>query len=107
MWLYLIRKPPLPGTLHLASKKDMAARKEWTEWHLTTAGWQRGAMRVQGQGNTWVDDPPDRIVSFVYQEVETSAAPGPRISCEETWRSKTATNMDELLQQYGACPHSL
>jgi hypothetical protein len=85
----------------------MAARKEWTEWHLTPAGWQRGATRVQGKGNTWADDPEDRIVSFVYQEIETSASPTPRVSSEETWRSKTATGVDELIRQHGGCPQKL
>ncbi len=85
----------------------MAARKEWTEWHLTPAGWQRGATRVQGKGNTWVDDPEDRIISFVYQEVETSASPEIRRSAEETWRSKTATEVDALVTQHGGCPQKL
>ena len=85
----------------------MAARKEWTEWHLTPAGWQRGATRVQAKGNTWVDDPEDRVVSFTYQEIETSAAPEVRTSLEETWRSKTATNIAELLTRYGTAPAKL
>ena len=82
-------------------------RKEWTEWHLTPSGWLRGATRVQGKGNTWVDDPEDRVLSFVYQEVETSAAPEVKRSSEETWRSKTAPDIDQLLDQHGACPQKL
>ena len=85
----------------------MAVRKEWTEWHLTPAGWQRGATRVQGKGNTWVDDPEDRVVSFVYQEVETSTSPEVKRSSEETWRSKTADGVDALLAQHGGCPQTL
>ena len=42
----------------------MAPRREWTEWHLTPAGWQRGATRVHGQGNTWADEPEDRVLSY-------------------------------------------
>ena len=85
----------------------MAPRKEWTEWHLTPAGWQRGAVRVHGKGNTWVDDPEDRVLSYVYQEVETSASPGPRCSSEETWRSKTAKGIEQLLEEHGGCPQKL
>jgi hypothetical protein len=85
----------------------MAVRKEWTEWHLTPAGWQRGATRVHGKGNTWGDDPEDRVISFVYQEIETSASPAPKISSEETWRSKTATGIEDLLSQHGPCPQKL
>lgn len=85
----------------------MAIRNEWTEWHLTPEGWQRGATRVQGKGNTWVDEPGDRVLSYVYKEVETSASPEPRVSAEETWRSKTATDIDALLRQHGPSPKQL
>ena len=84
----------------------MAVRKEWTEWHLTPAGWQKGSTRVQGQGNTWADEPEERVLSFVYTEQETPAS-GLTCGGEETWRSKTATNIDELLKQFGACPQKL
>ncbi len=85
----------------------MALRNEWTEWHLTPRGWERGATRVQGKGNTWTVEPEDRALSFVYKEVETSASPEVRKSAEETWRSKTATNVNDLLRQYGTCPERL
>jgi hypothetical protein len=85
----------------------MAVRKEWTEWHLTPGGWQRGATRVHGQGNTWVDEPEDRVLSSVYQELETSASTQVKKWVEETWRSKNAANVDELLKQYGPCPEKL
>lgn len=87
--------------------RDMAMRNEWTEWHLTANGWQRGSVRVQGKGNTWADEPEDRVLSSMYKEVETSSNPQPVITVEETWRSKTATNIDELLQQHGGLPQKL
>ena len=85
----------------------MAMRNEWTEWHLTPGGWQRGSTRVQGRGNNWMDEPEDRVLSYVYKEVETSASPETRVSAEETWRSKTATDIDSLLQQHGLSPRQL
>ncbi len=85
----------------------MAPRREWTEWHLTPAGWQRGATRVHGQGNTWADEPEDRVLSYQYAETETSASPEARITYEETWRSKTAAGIEELLKQHGSCPRKL
>ena len=85
----------------------MAIRNEWTEWHLTPEGWQRGSTRQQGKGNTWADEPEDRVLSFVYKEVETGSTPEPRVSAEETWRSKTATDIDALVQQHGECPQKL
>ncbi len=85
----------------------MAVRKEWTEWHLTPNGWQRGATRVHDQGNTWVDEPEDRVLSFVYQELETSGSEGIKKWAEETWRSKSATNIEELTRKYGPAPEKL
>lgn len=85
----------------------MAARKEWTEWHLTPRGWERGATRVHGQGNTWIEEPLDRVLSFVYQELETDSSPEVKKWAEETWRSKKAENVDTLIKQYGTCPEKL
>ena len=82
-------------------------RNEWTEWHLTPAGWQRGSTRVQGKGNTWVDEPEDRVLSYVYKELETSTSPEASVSAEETWRSKTETDVAALLRQHGPSPRSL
>ncbi len=85
----------------------MAIRNEWTEWHLTPDGWLKGSTRVQGKGNTWADEPEDRVLSYVYKEVETGSAPEARISLEETWRSKTADNIDALLKTHGPSPRQL
>jgi hypothetical protein len=83
----------------------MAARREWTEWHLTPRGWQRGATRSQGKNN-WADDPEDRVLSYVCKEEETGAS-GVHRSTEETWRSKSAENIDDLLKLHGHCPETL
>lgn len=83
----------------------MAARREWTEWHLTTRGWERGSMRAQGKNN-WADEPADRVLSYVCKEEETSAS-GVSRSIEETWRAKTADTVGDLLSQHGPCPETL
>ena len=85
----------------------MAIRNEWTEWHLTPGGWQKGSTRVQGQGNTWLDEPEDRVLSYMYKEVQGSTAPEPTVTWEETWRSKTATDIDDLLRLNGPAPRQL
>jgi hypothetical protein len=85
----------------------MAIRNEWTEWHLTPDGWKRGSVRVQGKGNTWADEPEDRVLSTMYKEVETSSTPEPLVTFEETLRSKTATDIDALLRQFGPGPRQL
>lgn len=85
----------------------MPLRKEWTEWHLTPNGWTKGAYRVHGQGNTWIEEPLDRVLSVVYQEMETDASPEVKKWDEETWRSKKNEQVEELLQKYGPAPKNL
>jgi len=85
----------------------MAVRKEWTEWHLTPRGWEKGATRVHGQGNSWVEEHLDRLLSCVYQEIETDASPEAKKWSEETYRSKKGSDVEEALKKYGACPEHL
>jgi hypothetical protein len=85
----------------------MAPRKEWTEWHLTPRGWEKGATRVHGAGNTWIEEPLDRALSFVYQELESGSPPEVKKWAEETWRSKDSAKVDALLKQFGPCPERL
>lgn len=83
----------------------MAVRKEWTEWHLTPRGWERGSMRVQDKGNQWVEEPADRVASWVYSETETSA--GSRQSAEPTWDNKSPEEAQKLIESFGPCPQKL
>ena len=85
----------------------MPARKEWTEWHLTPRGWEKGATRVHNQGNTWVEEPVDRVLSCVYQELQTDASPEVQKWKEETWRSKKPAEVASLEQKFGPCPETL
>ncbi len=68
----------------------MAISRQWTEWHLTPAGWVSGSSRRDGQGNVWRDEPEDRIITFVYQEQMDKAHPEPHATVQESWRSKDA-----------------
>ncbi len=85
----------------------MAISKQWTEWHLTPAGWVSGSTRRDGEGNVWRDEPEDRVLSFVYQEIIDKNHPEPHPTVQESWRSKIATNVDGLLAQHGPCPSKL
>ena len=62
---------------------------------------------MQGKGNTWADEPEDRVLSYVYKEVEANGAGQVKESAEESWRSKTATDIDALLRQHGPSPRQL
>lgn len=85
----------------------MPLRKEWTEWHLTPRGWEKGATRVHGQGNTWIEEPLDRVLSCVYQELQSDGSPEVKKWKEETWRSKKADEVKALEEKYGPSPDKL
>jgi hypothetical protein len=85
----------------------MAVRREWTEWHLTPRGWQPGSTRREGAGTKWTDEPEDRVLTCVFQELQGNQPPDTERSTEETWRSKKGDNLDDLLKQYGSCPERL
>jgi hypothetical protein len=86
----------------------MAIRKEWTEWHLTPRGWEQGSTRREGSGNTWHDEPADRLMSC--QHVELHSSSGPDIRTEETWRTKDPAAFAQLetaLAKHGPPPDRL
>lgn len=87
----------------------MAIRKEWTEWHLTPRGWEKGSTRREGRGNDWRDEPADRLLSYQYAELETSSAPT-RVTHEETWRTKDpkiVPQIEQALATHGPAPKRL
>jgi hypothetical protein len=49
----------------------------------------------------------DRVLSCVYQELETDASPEVKKWKEETWRSKKSDEVAGLEKKYGICPDSL
>lgn len=87
----------------------MAIRKEWTEWHLTPRGWEKGSIRREGSGNTWRDEPADRLLSFQHLEIHPSSG-APTIRTEETWRTRdpeAVTQLDACLAHFGPAPARL
>jgi len=93
----------------------MAISRQWTEWHLTPAGWVSGSSRRDGEGNVWRDEPNDRVITFVYQEQTNNAQtdiahPAQHATVQESWRLKVAgatANIEQLLAQHGPCPQNL
>jgi hypothetical protein len=54
----------------------MSASREWTEWHLTPSGWQRGSKETDFAPATKVEPPEDRVLSCVYKETVASSYGG-------------------------------
>ena len=86
----------------------MAASKEWTEWHLTPRGWERGSEMVDVGNLTEVAPPPDRVLSHKYREIMSSGySAGTDRYNEEIWRGDDEAQIAKLLKEHGAAPAKL
>ncbi len=86
----------------------MASSNEWTEWHLTPRGWERGTEKIDFGDTEVVIPPEDRVLTCVYRQYmgwgvkASSASP-----VEEEWRSDDEDMVYLLLEEHGECPMSL
>lgn len=85
----------------------MVASKEWTEWHLTPQGWQRGSEREDFTGTQQKSPPNNRVLSVLYKEVLPSAFSVLKKSCEEVWSTDDIDLIKQLKAQFGECPDHL
>lgn len=82
----------------------MSASYEWTEWHLTPAGWVRGSERTDF-GREEVEPPSDRVVTVRY--IDENSGYKAHQSHSEEWRSDDDVAVKSLLDQYGPAPAHL
>jgi hypothetical protein len=82
----------------------MTASREWTEYHLTPAGWMRGSEKTDFDQNE-VTPPADRVLTMRY--VEEHAGYSGSQDHEEVWRSEDAAEVKTLLDQHGPAPSHL
>ena len=80
----------------------MAMGEEWTEWHLTPRGWERGSERHDGVSPVRRETPADTALTMRYHDY--LGAPN---ALKERWRSQDAATVERLLAQYGQAPESL
>lgn len=84
----------------------MSASSEYTEWHLTPAGWVRGSTRIDF-GNIKIQDAPiDRVLTYTWSENSNGYSPI-YTRLEESWRSMDAPRVDELIRLHGQPPRRL
>jgi len=85
----------------------MSFSKEWTEWHLTPRGWERGSERSDFGQTEWKDAPPDRVLTTQWLEEQTSPYSDMHRSSSDQWKSDNASAVAELLAKYGKPPEHL
>ena len=84
----------------------MAIGEEWTEWHLTPQGWERGTEKCDTGRRIERESPASRVLTYRYSTWLNSRLRAEE-SVETIWDSLDKAKRDALLQQYGECPRSL
>jgi hypothetical protein len=84
----------------------MSASNEWTEWHLTPVGWQRGTEKEDFR-RVDREPPVDRVLTVVYKEFMSSTFSPMEKSSEIDWRSPDEVTIAALTAKYGPAPQNL
>jgi hypothetical protein len=84
----------------------MAASDEWTEWHLTETGWQRGSEKTDFNSVTR-EPPPDRACTAVWSEHISSSFSPLNSDSAMIWKSENLERCESLLKKYGPPPRHL
>ena len=85
----------------------MSFSLEYTDWHLTPRGWEKGTEKIDFGATTEVKPPADRVLTFRFLEEQTSAYSKMHKSSRERWRSTDSAAVDRLLAKFGDAPNSL
>jgi hypothetical protein len=84
----------------------MSASNEWTEWHLTPRGWERGTEK-QDFGRVDREPPADRVLTVVYGQFMGSSFSRMQESLDTTWQSHDTAAIAALKDKFGPPPQEL
>ena len=84
---------------------EMSASREWTVWHLTPAGWIRGAMKTDVSRSTDSSVPENRVMTCRVEEHIGFSSP--HKSAEITWKIDDEDIVKDLIAKFGKCPSHL
>jgi len=85
----------------------MSASNEWTEWHLTPRGWERGTEKLDFGGTTDRKIPKDRVLTKKYREKSSSIYSPQEKELNTIWSSNDNIRIQNLTKKFGECPKSL
>jgi hypothetical protein len=85
----------------------MELSEEWTEWHLTPNGWERGTTHRDFSGTTERPDPPGSVAVYEYREAPSSIYSRADRECDRIRLTGTKEEARLLLAQHGPCPEKL
>ncbi|MGM9480287.1 translation initiation factor 1 [Roseateles sp. NT4] len=84
----------------------MSASNEWTDWHLTPAGWVKGTESTDF-GGTVRERPADAVCTYRWREHLSSTYSKVERGLDEIWRSTDKVAIQALTAKFGACPQRL
>lgn len=82
----------------------MAFIDEWTEWHLTPAGWREGSTKEDDGPTTTVPPPAGRVLTCQRYSYSGYWARPIERGVTEIWRSENEGQIKALLKEFGPCP---
>lgn len=89
----------------------MALSNEWTEYHLTARGWERGSERDDHSGITHREPPSDRVQTWRWTDSAQYNDSTDEVDFDNggivLWSSDDEARIAELRAQYGEPPRSL
>ncbi|BAZ39271.1 hypothetical protein NIES4101_52230 [Calothrix sp. NIES-4101] len=81
---------------------------QWTEWHLTPRGWERGNKNHEDSPLVIKLEPPiDRILTCRYHENFSNNSVWMKSHISEVWTISDQQILDQMLDKFGSCPQSL
>lgn len=82
----------------------MPSSNEWTHWHLTPRGWERGSTRTDHDGITERPDPEGAVMLCIYfEEISSPYSMAIEKKLEIRWTSDDVGTVAALLAKYGEC----
>lgn len=96
----------------VSSGRLQERQDQWTCWHLTPTGWQRGSQKRQHpQDRLERSLPADRVMSYTYREyhrpIDDAGVGGLETLLLNDWCSSDKAYVSSLLKQFGYCPRQL
>lgn len=85
----------------------MSASNEWTLWHLTPRGWERGTEQKDFCDAAEKPAPSDGVLTFKYGDFMSSMYSRTEKTCDEVWRGQDERLVADLLAQFGSAPSRL
>jgi hypothetical protein len=106
-----LQPPPLPPSPAMMDSreigKEMSFSLEWTEYHLTSRGWERGSERVDFGNDTIKEPPADRVQTVRWVEEQTSGYGRMHRSHRIDRESENKQAIKDLRAKFGEPPSSL